>query len=337
MRIQRICYLILVLHLPLFNSTAATLTSNGTGGGNWGNAASWDGSNTPDDMADGDTLVIQLGDTITITSNVTFNGVIQIYGVLVFDVGKLNMDANSSIQLAAGSDIISLSSGQNDQIRIGDANNKISTDEINNLTTPNQLTEGSLTSGGCAVTGDCEDDPLPVKVIYFYAAKQEKSVILHWTTAMEENLNYFTLERSSDGLSFYDFATLFSKTEFSTSMKKYQFIDEMPLGGLSYYRLKAIDFNGSFEYHGIVAVNRENSNPDILLYPNPVFADQINVSFSGENIKSFTVYKITGEIIEQGMLKPGINKINFNKALNNGIYFIQVETATRISKKIIVK
>ena len=330
-------YVILIIFLSVCNINAATLESNGTGGGNWGNASSWDGINTPGDMADGDTLVIQAGDTITITSNVTFNGVIQIYGVLVFDVGKLNMDSGSSIQLATGSDIISLSSGQNDQIRIGGANNKISTDEINNLTTPNQLTEGSLTGGGCAVTLDCEDDPLPVEVIYFYATGHEKVVSLHWATSMEENFDFFTLERSSDGTSFYDLAFIYSKTEFTTSTKQYLFVDEMPLGGLSYYRLKATDFDGSFEYHGVVAVNRDNSNPDILIFPNPGTGDQFTISFSGKKATTFRVCKLTGEVVRQGILKPGINELGTVSTLSSGVYLIQVETQNIISKKIIVK
>ncbi len=59
------------IFLPIIRSLAATLESNGTGGGDWENASSWDGSNTPADMSDGDTLVIFLGDTITINSNLT--------------------------------------------------------------------------------------------------------------------------------------------------------------------------------------------------------------------------------------------------------------------------
>lgn len=101
----------MIIVLPIFASLAATLESNGSDGGDWENASSWDGTNTPADMSDGDTLIIHLYDTITIYSNLNFNGVIQVYGILVFDKGKLNMDANSSIQLATGSDIIALSSG----------------------------------------------------------------------------------------------------------------------------------------------------------------------------------------------------------------------------------
>ena len=330
-------FLIVIFFVLPFYSSATTLTSNGTGGGNWINDSSWDGANNPGDLNDGDTLVILLGDTITISSpTTTFNGVIQIYGVLVFDGGKLTMDATSSIQLASGSDIISLSPGANDQIRIGDANNKISGDEIDDLTTPNQLTDGSLTGGGCAVTLDCDDDPLPVEVIYFKGSNQNGNVKIEWATSMEENFDFFTLERSSDGRYFQDYGKIFSRTTYSEVIKKYEFIDEMPFSGLSYYRLKATDFDGSFEYHGVVAVTMEKLAPNLLLYPNPITGQHVTISYSGETETVYQILKITGEIVDTGMIKPGVNAVNFKYLLESGIYFFNLE-GNNISRKFIVQ
>lgn len=325
------------IFLPIFSCLAATLESNGTGGGDWENASSWDGTNTPADMSDGDTLVISLGDTITIYSNLSFNGVVQIYGVLVFDKGKLNMDSNSSIQLATGSDIIALSSGQNDQIRIGDANNKISVTEINNLVTPNQLTDGSLTGGGCAVTGDCEADPLPVKILYFKAIAEDGSVRLEWCTTFEKDFDFFTIERSNDGKYFKNHAKVYSQTNNSTQNSEYEFTDELPFGGLSYYRLKATDLNGFSEYHGIIAVKMNESGPEILLYPNPAVENYIIVSYSGDQETSYRLINIAGFKIEEGILLPGINQVQFENNLRPGFYFIQVESPREISRKFIVK
>jgi len=327
----------MIFVLPIISVLAATLESNGSGGGDWENASSWDGTNTPADMSDGDTLIIHLDDTITINTNLTFNGVIQIYGVLVFDKGKLNMDSNSVIQLATGSDIIALSAGQNDQIRIGDANNKISVDEINNLVTPNQLTDGSLTGGGCAVTGDCEDDPLPVKILYFKAYPENSSIRLEWCTTFEKDFDYFTIERSKNGTLFNTHAKIFSGKNNSSQNTVYKFIDELPLGGLSYYRLKATDMNGFSEYHGVIAVKLNESGPEILLYPNPVSENHIMVSYSGLKGTSYKILNITGIQMEEGILHPGINRLQFNNALESGYYFIKLEDPKEISRKFIVK
>lgn len=327
----------IVFVLPIFNTLAATLESNGTGGGDWEDASSWDGTNTPAEMSDGDTLIIQLGDTITIYSNLSFNGVIQVYGVLVFDGGKINMDASSSIQLATGSDIMALGSGQSDQIRIGNSSNKISKSEINNLTTPNQLTDDSLTEGGCAVTGDCEADPLPVKILYFKAFREETSIRLEWCTTYEKDFNFFTIERSKNGTIFQSRAKIYSETNNASQNTEYEFTDELPFGGLSYYRLKATDLNGISEYHGIIAVRMDVKGPEILLYPNPSVENYIMVSFSGDKETYFKINSITGIIFEKGILQPGVNQIQFENNIKPGFYFIQVEVPINISKKFIVK
>ena len=321
--------------LPFFCS-ATTLKSNGTGGGDWANDSSWDGANNPGDLSDGDTLVILAGDNITIiTTSITFNGVIQIYGSLTLDNGKLTMDATSSIQMATGSSIIS-ESGNNDQIRIGGASNQISGSEITDIISPNQLTAGSLTGGGCAVTLDCDDNPLPVEVIYFKSSNQNMKVKIEWATSMEENFDFFTIERSSDGRYFQDFGKIFSRTTYSEVIKKYEFIDEMPFSGLSYYRLKATDFDGSFEYHGVVAVTMENLAPNLLLYPNPIKGHHVTVSYSGETETVYQVLKITGEIVETGVVQPGVNTVNFTSLLESGIYFFNLE-GNNISRKFIVQ
>jgi hypothetical protein len=329
---------IVVIALPGTQSSAATLTSNGTNGGDWDVAASWNNTNTPADLAAGDTLVIQLGDTITIDGNQSFSGVIEIDGVLVLDNARLNMpDTTSVVQFAPGSDIIALNEGQNEFISIGGQSNKISSTDLNNLIIPNQLTYESIAGGGCAVTGDCDDNPLPVDVIYFRAMEMQGSVKLEWATSFEENFDYFSLERSSDGYDFNEYAIIYSNTIVSSLTKKYDYIDEMPFPGLSYYRLKATDFDGSYEYHGVVSVNLEDIKPDVLIYPNPNVRDQITVSYNGEQDSDFTILNITGKLIGSGILVPGINEIRISPSIHSSVYFIRIEIpGSSIVKKFLI-
>jgi hypothetical protein len=153
---------------------------------------------------------------------------------------------------------------------------------------------------------------------------------------MEENFDFFTIERSSDGRYFQDYGKIFSRTTYSDVIKKYEFIDEMPFSGLSYYRLKATDFDGSFEYHGVVAVTIENLTPNLLLYPNPITGHHVSVSYSGESETTYQILKITGEIIESGVIQPGVNSIDINSLLDQGIYFFNLE-GNKISRKFIVR
>ena len=302
-----ISIVIVAIVLPGMYCSAATLTSNDTGGGNWTDASSWDGSNTPNDMSAGDTLVILAGDVITLSNTRSFDGVIQIFGTLILDNGKLTMDDTSTIILETGSDIVAQNSGQNESIKIGSS--RITSDEINTIVPPTILTEGTL----------------PVEVIYFRAIEMEGTVKLEWATSFEENFDFFTLERSSDAYTFREYAIIYSNTAFSSFTQKYEYIDEMPFPGLSYYRLKATDLDGSFEYHGVVSLNLENIEPDILIYPNPVVGQSLGVSYSGKEVSEFQISDITGKIIQTGILIPGINKISIPEITKSNIYFIKVE------------
>jgi hypothetical protein len=185
---------------------------------------------------------------------------------------------------------------------------------------------------------DIGNVPLPVELVNFYASNNNGTVVLTWQTAAEINNDFFTIERSFDGRTFSDYGIIHSKTEYSSSIEKYEFVDEMPFPGLSYYRLKATDFNGSHEYHGVVSVNFDKTQSNIMLYPNPVVNNQLTVSYNGKQETSFVVFKITGEIIESGMIEPGLNEIQLSPSMDNGIYLFQAESDKRtIVKKFITK
>ena len=331
-----ILFIALLFTLPAFNLSAETLTSNGTGGGLWDDPDSWENGKTPDDLNNGDTLVIQAGDIITLIGTANFNGVIQIYGGLHLNNGKLSMNITSVIQLAEGSSISAENSGENESISIGPTN-RITSDFINTLVTPNELTADNLEDGGCAAVATCDFIPLPVKVIYFQATELDNAVKLNWATSFEENFDYFTLERSSDGRSFTEYTRIFSKTDYSTQVKTYSYTDEMPFPGRSYYRLKSTDFDGTSDYHGVVSTNLEDLEPDILIYANPSVRGQVTVSFNGDRNSTFRVLDITGKIIEDGLLQPGLNYLRIPPPFQRSIYFFQVDGwYSSIVKKFII-
>jgi hypothetical protein len=79
------------------------------------------------------------------------------------------------------------------------------------------------------------------------------------------------------------------------------------------------------------------SGPEILLYPNPAAENYIIVSYSGDQETSYRLINIAGFKIEEGILLPGINQVQFENNLRPGFYFIQVESPREISRKFIVK
>lgn len=112
--------------------------------------------------------------------------------------------------------------------------------------------------------------PLPVTLTSFTAEPENGKVVLKWTTASEINNDFFTVERSSNGASFTGVGTVKGAGN-STASKDYSLIDDSPLKGTSYYRLKQTDLDGKFEYFSIIAVQNETINGDCVfkVYPNP--------------------------------------------------------------------
>lgn len=113
------------------------------------------------------------------------------------------------------------------------------------------------------------NNPLPISLISFEAQKCERSVCLNWQTESETNNDYFTVEKSKDGIN-WEVVVDIDGAGNSYSKLNYETVDKNPFFGTSYYRLKQTDFNGDFEYKGTHAVNFKNVNDrTYTIYPNP--------------------------------------------------------------------
>lgn len=110
-------------------------------------------------------------------------------------------------------------------------------------------------------------NPLPVELEWFRASvTPETSVLLEWRTSSELNNEAFEVERSKDGFDFTQIARI-NGAGTTTQKNDYTLLDEQPLAGLSYYRLKQIDFDGTVTYSGLVSVRR--GEDPFIVYPNP--------------------------------------------------------------------
>jgi photosystem II stability/assembly factor-like uncharacterized protein len=178
---------------------------------------------------------------------------------------------------------------------------------------------------------------IPVELVSFSAKVHERNVILNWTTASEINNKGFEIERKFIGnqssvIGDWEWIGFVEGNGTTTELKTYLFNDnDMPSGEYA-YRLKQIDFDGSFEYSNEVEV--EINLPSVFNleqnYPNPfnpvtIISWQLPVS-SKVTIK---VYDIIGQQVAtlvNGNFDPGIHNIQFSAdGLNSGIYFYSFE------------
>ena len=119
---------------------------------------------------------------------------------------------------------------------------------------------------------------LPIEWLSFTAHfDRYGQVILHWQTTSALNHGYFVVERSADGIE-WDLLHQVANTENETGESTYEWIDANPLSNTSYYRLKQVDFDGSFAYSSVLSLsNPDRADSPCAVFPNPA-SDYISFS-----------------------------------------------------------
>lgn len=173
---------------------------------------------------------------------------------------------------------------------------------------------------------------LPVELVTFDAMAVKNKVQLLWTTASEINSKEFVIEKTFDGRDFTEVNRIRAAGN-STGLLNYKAEDTNPSIGNNYYRLKQIDFDGSFAYSKIVGALFSMSESDIYFVPNPA-NDETHIKFK-ESDNTPAQIKITdmkGRIIfdKQFITQEGTNIIPVSmNEFPNGIYTVQLITANQ--------
>ncbi|MBP6642326.1 MAG: T9SS type A sorting domain-containing protein [Flavobacteriales bacterium] len=115
------------------------------------------------------------------------------------------------------------------------------------------LTQGSFFT---LATINYINTPLPIELLSFEGETQGTTNHLTWSTATERNNDHFDLERSADGQSFIRIGSLPGVGN-SQQVTDYALIDERPLQGLNYYRLKQVDLDGTATYSNVVTLTNK--------------------------------------------------------------------------------
>ncbi len=165
---------------------------------------------------------------------------------------------------------------------------------------------------------------LPIKLISFNATRQNNQAQLTFSTATEENNNFFAIERSGNGTDFRTIGKV-NGAGTTTSIQNYTFSDETPLSGINYYRLKQVDFDGQFSYSPVVNVVFDNK-AGIRLAPTPV-QDQLRVELDEmfQEDAQWQLYDFAGRLVQTGVLSAENTVFNVEVgSLTPGNYVIRV-------------
>ncbi|MCX2742870.1 T9SS type A sorting domain-containing protein [Mangrovivirga sp. M17] len=251
--------------------------------------------------------------------------------VSITSTGVITFDNNSQLVMPSGSEIFVEDGG-----------------EI--TTTPGNSAKTLIQIGGNGIWGrdkscdGCTDDPLmgpivldqystpgqlPVELIYFDGENINGQVELNWSTASEENFNFFTVERSLDGVEFIPLGDMLGIG--GDQINNYSYTDDFDVDQTTYYRLKATDFDGFIEYHPTIAVypSGKSTNEEVSVYPNPIrktnnelVIDLKNSDFSSNS--SIVIFNTSGQIVFEKTLHSKVTVIN-DLALESGIYVARIQ------------
>lgn len=167
-------------------------------------------------------------------------------------------------------------------------------------------------------SGSPFNNSLPVELLSFDAIQNGEQVDLAWITGSEFNNDKYLVQRSADG-QLFDNITEVTGMGNTTETTHYDAVDTDPLPGLSYYRLKQVDFDGAFAYSELVAVQYTVvPSGGLAIWPNPVVSSTMNVSLpdleSNQSVnlelRSSTgesLYFYSGNAGKEGIFKASID------------------------------
>jgi hypothetical protein len=207
-------------------------------------------------------------------------------------------------------------------------------------------TEGSLLSGnvssGPAITAlgvGSVNAPLPVTLGMFTVKFEANAARLYWETHSEKNNEYFQILRSSNSKDWQPIGRV-NGTGTTSGKSSYQFTDSDPLGGISYYRLRQFDFDGTSMLSSIRSVtNPKETAKQLHVYPNPTSGRfTMELPASGK-IGKVTLLNMTGNQVNIFLTKNETTYEIVGQNMVPGIYILQVEKTDGSieSQKIVVQ
>ncbi len=167
---------------------------------------------------------------------------------------------------------------------------------------------------------------LPVDLSSFTGEVKGKAVNLDWSTATESNNKQFEVEFSTDGKSFKQIGIVAGAgTTYIT--QQYHFEHATPAVGINYYRLRQVDYDGSFEYSSMVSAElKSKAFASYRLFPNPVQTAFTIQAEDGEVPSNVTLINTLGQEIKLDQANA-LTTFELPTSLQSGTYIIRFDAA----------
>ncbi len=173
---------------------------------------------------------------------------------------------------------------------------------------------------------------LPIELVRYSSLCNSGNVELIWATVSELNNDYFTIERSIDGVSFEEVGVVMGAGN-SDNLIKYSWVDKSPLPTVNYYRLKQTDFDGEFSYSTLKAATC-TQDVGFGIYPNPA-EERLILSSALEVELKYQIVSMDGRMVMQGHFIGG-ERIDVS-GLTSGAYFVKATSNDEVFQEKLIK
>jgi hypothetical protein len=179
---------------------------------------------------------------------------------------------------------------------------------------------------------------LTVKLEYFKGTQVDNKHRLNWKVNCTSASAVFKIQRSGDGQNFVTIASL-SADQLRCS-QPFDYIDEQPLSGINYYRIKIIDSDDKTYFSNTIFFTLKTKASEILsISPNPVLKENavLKINAAEKYRINIQVADYTARIISKQTadIMPGINQVVLNtRLLTKGTYLVMVYASGQTPKTI---
>lgn len=174
---------------------------------------------------------------------------------------------------------------------------------------------------------------IPVEFTSFSGSVSNNDVVLNWSTATEKNNYGFEVLRKS-GSGEFERISFIPGNGTSTTTQNYSYVDKNVGAGNFSYRLRQLDYDGTYAYSSTVEVDLSSPAQFALAqnFPNP-FNPATTISFnlavdSKVSIKIFNALGQEVRVLTSTQYAAGTHNLNFNASgLTSGIYYYTIEAS----------